>query len=73
MDWKGCELVEVVSGKVSGLPLVRGTRILADTIVEDHELGSPIAEIQENYPSLSVATIESLLLFAKTRQDQPVA
>jgi uncharacterized protein (DUF433 family) len=33
IDWPGCELVERKPGKVSGRPIVRGTRILADTIV----------------------------------------
>ncbi len=64
IDWTGCELVERVPGKVSGRPVVAGTRILADTIVEDVELGSPIEEIQENYPDLSLPTIRRLLSFA---------
>jgi uncharacterized protein (DUF433 family) len=71
MDWSGCDLVERMPGKVSGQPVVRGTRILADTIVEDHELGSPIEEIQENYPALSKDTIRMLLTFAHTRRGQP--
>jgi hypothetical protein len=33
IDWAGCELVERIPGKVSGRPVVRGARILADTIV----------------------------------------
>ena len=64
IDWTGCELVERVPGKVSGRPIVRGTRIIADTIVQDAELGSPIEEIQENYPDLSVSDIERLISFA---------
>ena len=68
MDWTGCELVEVIPGKVSGRPLVKGTRIPADVIVENFEAGSPVEEIEENYPSLSLATICSLLSFAQSRQ-----
>jgi len=34
VDWTGCELVERVPGKVSGRPIVRGTRILAGPV--DH-------------------------------------
>jgi uncharacterized protein (DUF433 family) len=70
MEWDGCELVEVVPGKVSGQPILRGTRILADTIVEDYEMGSPIEEIAENYPSISTETILSLLSFAESRRTQ---
>jgi uncharacterized protein (DUF433 family) len=64
IDWAGCELVERIPGKVSGRPIVRGTRILADTIVQDAELGSPLEEIQENYPYLSPTTIQQLISFA---------
>lgn len=72
IDWAGCELVERVPGKVSGRPVVRGTRILADTIVQDAELGSPFKEIQENYPDLSLTAIEQLISFARTRRAQRV-
>jgi uncharacterized protein (DUF433 family) len=67
VDWTGCELVERVPGKVSGRPIVRGTRILADTIVQDAELGSPLEEIHENYPDLSIAAIQRLISFAHSR------
>jgi uncharacterized protein (DUF433 family) len=73
IDWTGCELVEQIPGKVSGRSVVRGTRILADTIVQDAELGSPLDEILENYPDLPVATIERLISFAHTRSRQPVS
>ena len=66
IDWSGCELVECVPGKVSGRPIVRGTRILADTIVQDAELGSPLDEIRENYPDLSVSGIQRLIAFAES-------
>ena len=73
IDWSGCELVARVPGKVSGRPVVRGTRVLADTIIEDAELGSPVAEIQENYPDLSLAVIEKLLAFAASHRGLQVA
>lgn len=65
VDWTGCDLVEQVPGKVSGRPIVRGTRILADTIVQDAELGSTLSEIHENYPDLTLAEIEQLIRFAR--------
>jgi len=64
IDWTDCELVERIPGKVSGQPVVRGTRILADTIVQDAELGSTLEEIHENYPDLPISTIRQLLAFA---------
>jgi len=71
MDWNGCELVERIPGKVSGRPIVRGTRILADTIVQDHDLGSPLEEIQENYPALSIDWIRELISFANAHREMP--
>ncbi len=72
IDWTGCELVERVPGKVSGRPIVRDTRILADTIVQDAELGSPLEEIHENYPDLPVADIRRLIAFARSHRVQQV-
>jgi uncharacterized protein (DUF433 family) len=70
VDWTGCDLVERVPGKVSGRPIVRGTRILADTIVQDFELGSPLEEIQENYPDLPRSTIQQLIAFAESHSER---
>lgn len=56
--------MERIPGKVSGRPIVRGTRILADTIIQDAELGSPLEEIHENYPDLPLTAIEELISFA---------
>ena len=57
---------------VPGQPIVRGTRILADTIVEDAELGSPLEEIQENYPDLSLTAIQELIAFAHSHRARRV-
>jgi uncharacterized protein (DUF433 family) len=73
MDWSGCDLVEVIPGKHSGDPLIKGTRIPADAIVSNFETGSPIEEIAENYPSASMETIKALLAYAHARQMSEVA
>jgi hypothetical protein len=44
IDWMACELIEKIPGKVSGRPLVRGTRILPDAIVDSYDLGETIDE-----------------------------
>ena len=49
---------------------MRGTRILADTIVQDAELGSPLEEIHENFPDLPVAVIQQLISFAHSHHVQ---
>ena len=67
MDWSGCDLVEVVPGKVSGVPLVKGTRIPADFVLEDASRGRSVDDIRVDFPSLSEETVNSLLRFAKER------
>ena len=64
IDWMACELIERVPGKVSGRPVVRGTRILPDAIVGSYDLGETIGELREGFPSLSVSQIERLIEFA---------
>ena len=71
MDWSNCDLVEQIPGKLSGQPVVKGTRILAQTIVEDADLGSSVEEIHENYPSLPTDRIRKLIAFAHSGQKQP--
>ena len=49
IDWSECDLVEVVPGKVSGAPLLKGTRLPAQTIVDNHDYGMTPGEIMEQF------------------------
>jgi uncharacterized protein (DUF433 family) len=60
VDWSECDLIESVAGKVGGKPVVKGTRIPADTILTDEELGATVEETHESFPSLSLDTIRSI-------------
>ena len=70
IDWIACELIEQVPGKVSGRPVVRGTRILPDAIVNSYDLGDSIDEIHEGFPTLSIAQIKRLIDFAHAQRGQ---
>ena len=70
IEWTTCELIERVPGKVSGRPVVRGTRILPDAIVGSYDLGETIDELREGLPTLSVAQIERLIEFAHAQRGQ---
>ncbi len=70
IDWTACELIEEVPGKVSGRPVVLGTRIMPDPIVNSYELGDSIDEIHEGFPTLSIAQIERLIEFAREQRRQ---
>jgi uncharacterized protein (DUF433 family) len=69
VDWSDCPIVEVVPGKVSGVPILKGTRVQADSIVENYESGSPVEEISENF-DIPEATIRELLNFAARQQSR---
>jgi uncharacterized protein (DUF433 family) len=71
IDWTACELIEVVPGKVSGRPIVRGTRILPHAIVDSYDLGETIEELREGFPALSVSEIKRLIEFAHEQRGQP--
>jgi uncharacterized protein (DUF433 family) len=71
IDWMACELIEQVPGKVSGRPIVRGTRILPDAIVDSYDLGETLDELREGFPALSEAQIKRLIEFAHAQRGQP--
>ncbi len=47
--WKQCSLVETVPGRLGGQPVVKNSRVLADTILEAEELGETAEETAYNY------------------------
>jgi len=63
MDWTNCDIVEINPRKVSGVPILKGTRVQADSIVENYEGGSDVEEIAENF-AIPEATIRQVLEFA---------
>jgi uncharacterized protein (DUF433 family) len=71
IDWMACELIEQIPGKVSGRPIVRGTRIMPDGIVNSYDMGESIEDIHEDWPSLSVAQIKRLIEFARAYRELP--
>ncbi|MBL8229483.1 MAG: DUF433 domain-containing protein [Bryobacterales bacterium] len=68
IDRMACELVERVPGKVSGQPIVRGTRIMPDPIVRRFARGETLDDIHEAWPSLSMDQIKALIAFAQAQR-----
>jgi uncharacterized protein (DUF433 family) len=67
MDWSGCEVVEVIPGKVSGVPIIRGSRVPADQVIENHEAGESPEDIAYNF-DLNLEDVRALLAYAASRQ-----
>jgi uncharacterized protein (DUF433 family) len=56
-------LIEKVPEKMNGAPVIKGTRVQPETILDNFEGGSSIEEIRENYPHLPEATIRRIIEF----------
>jgi uncharacterized protein (DUF433 family) len=67
MDWSGCDLIEVVPGKVSGVPLIRGTRLPADQVIDSFDGGETIEEIAYNY-DLNPSDVLHILQFRDSKR-----
>lgn len=63
MDWTDCPLVEINPRKLSGTPILKGSRMPADAIVENHRSGLPAAEIAEVF-ELPAEGVRKLLAYA---------
>ena len=63
MDWTDCPEVEIVPGKVSGVPILKGSRMPADAILENYTSGLPADEIAEVF-QLPADGVRGLLAYA---------
>ncbi|MBV9735603.1 MAG: DUF433 domain-containing protein [Acidisphaera sp.] len=63
-------MVERVPGKVSGQWIVKGTRILADGVLENADAGYTPEELAtEIYQGLSVDQASAILSYAKRKRE----
>jgi uncharacterized protein (DUF433 family) len=72
VDWSDCPLVERNPLKLSGVPIVKHTRVQADSIVENYESGSPVEEIADNF-RISEDIIRELLAYGALRRNQTIS
>lgn len=78
VDWSDCPLVETIPGKVSGFPLLKGTRLPVDALTGNYdafrEEGSPpheaVAETLDCYPEVDVETLKAILAYRDAHQFQ---
>ncbi len=72
MKWDECSDVESKVDVMSGVPVVVGTRVPADAIVENADDGfSPEEIVTEIFPSVPLARAERILEFAGRRVSSP--
>jgi uncharacterized protein (DUF433 family) len=67
IDWSECPLVEVKPGVQSGAPVLLGTRMPVDAIVDNFDYGVSVAEIVEQF-EVPPDRIEAILTYAKSHR-----
>lgn len=73
IDWLACELIERIPAKVSGRPIVGGTRILPNAIVNSFDAGGSLEAILEDYSALQASQVWRLFAFAHDMREQPIS
>jgi uncharacterized protein (DUF433 family) len=67
IDWSECPLVEVKPEVHSGAPVLRGTRLPVNAIVDNFDYGVSAAEIAEQF-EVSMDFVETILAYAKSHR-----
>ena len=63
--------IEIIPGKVSGVPIIKGTRIPVAAVMDNFNAGVKPAEIAELYDGLDVQTVEAVINEANARPARP--
>ena len=67
IDWSQCPSVEVNPRVQSGAPVLRGTRMPVNAIVDNFDYGLSVAEISEQF-EVPQDRIQSILTYAKSHR-----
>ncbi len=67
VDWSECPLVETTPGVQSGAPVLRGTRMPANAIVDNFDYGVSVSEIAEQF-ELPPDCIEAIVTYAQSHR-----
>ena len=64
IDWSECALIEVNPRVQSGAPVLRGTRMPVNAIVDNFDYGMSVAEISEQF-EIPQDSVQAILSYAK--------
>lgn len=64
INWSNCPLVEIDPSRVSGRPVVKGTRMPVEDIIANYEYGVSISEISTRF-QIPAEIIKSLLSYVE--------
>jgi uncharacterized protein (DUF433 family) len=66
MDWTGCEWVESVPGRLAGVPVVVGSRVTPETVLEHTDSGLGVGQIA--WITVPRTKVRKVIEFAMQRQ-----
>jgi uncharacterized protein (DUF433 family) len=64
LDWSNCRLVEIDLSRLSGRPVVKGTRMPVEDIIANYEYGVSISEISTQF-QIPALIIKELLSYVE--------
>ncbi len=67
IDWSECPLLEVKPTVQSGAPVLRGTRMPVNAIIDNFDYGVSAAEIAEQF-EIAPEQVEAILTYAKSHR-----
>ena len=67
IDWSECSLVESKAGVQGGAPVLRGTRMPVNAIVDNFDYGVSVTEISEQF-EVPQDRVEAILNYAKSHR-----
>jgi uncharacterized protein (DUF433 family) len=67
IDWSECPVVEIKPSVQSGAPVLRGTRLPVNAIVDNFDYGLSAAEIAEQF-EVAQDSVETILTYARTHR-----
>jgi uncharacterized protein (DUF433 family) len=67
IDWSECPLVEETPGAQSGAPVLRGTRMPVNAIIDNFDYGLSVAEIAEQF-QVQPDCVKAILTYAKSHR-----
>lgn len=65
VDWSECLIVESRPGVQSGAPVLRGTRMPVDAIIDNFDYGLTVPEIAEQF-EVPAKQVEAVIAYAKS-------
>lgn len=69
--WTRCDLIEAVPGKVSGVPVLKGTRLPVSAILDNYDDGLEPDEIVELFV-VAAEDVRAILAFREEQLASPV-